>query len=82
MAAVPPFRSGNPNHNDVLEFLRVRKDRYNDPILDYFEEPVYHPGGWIELRNKAFDETKLPMRSAGPYADYKHNRRGLKEFMV
>eukprot|EP00973_Karenia_brevis_P091620 12408367-Karenia_brevis.AAC.1 len=35
--------------------------------MDMFESPVEKSHGWWELKNRVFDEEKLPKRTLGPH---------------
>ena len=39
----------------VLEFLRVRKDKRNRPILSHFADPIEQGDGWSRLALKSFN---------------------------
>ena len=62
----PLLRDSEPDHNMVSEFLRVRATSQGETVLDQFHPPERHPGGWLEFKNRAYAEEKLPKVSRGP----------------
>eukprot|EP00973_Karenia_brevis_P054207 7531064-Karenia_brevis.AAC.1 len=45
----------------------MRTDAEGRPLMDGFESPVNKGHGWWELKNRMFDEDKLPKKTLGPH---------------
>eukprot|EP00973_Karenia_brevis_P069054 9599575-Karenia_brevis.AAC.1 len=63
----PSFAEGEPDIEKVVKFLTIRTDENDRPLIDGLEAPESRGHGWYELKNKMFDESKLPKRMLGPY---------------
>ena len=64
----PPIMSATPDYDMFDEFLRVRTDDRDEPLLDLFHPKVIHKGGWMEYQFKQYKEEALPTHSNGEQA--------------
>eukprot|EP00973_Karenia_brevis_P014879 2031790-Karenia_brevis.AAC.1 len=64
---IPRFVKGEPDIQKFVQFLSLRIDADGRPLMDGLETPVEKGHGWWELKNKMFDEDKLPKRILGPH---------------